>query len=99
MLSPESAKDYVGVEDVARWIAQIAVSGTQSIYNLASGRNTTNAEIADALRAAGVPVEFEAGGATIVFPPIDVARVVGEFGPARASLIQQIPELLRNQRR
>lgn len=97
MLSPASAKDFVGVEDVVRWIAEIAVSGTQKIYNLAGGRNISNAEIAEVLGRLGVAVEFAPGGSTVTFPPIDIARVTGEFGPPRVSLIERLPDLFMRQ--
>lgn len=96
-LSPESAKDYVDVDDVVRWIARIAVSGKHTVYNLASGRNTSNREIADALQRLGVTVAFTAGGSTLSFPPIDVSRVTAEFGPPRASVLERLSDLLKHQ--
>jgi nucleoside-diphosphate-sugar epimerase len=96
-LSPESAKDYVAVEDVVRWIAKIVVGGTAPIYNLASGANTTNGAIAERLKALGVAVDFEVGGETIVFPPIDNTRVTAEFGPPSVSVIEKLPDLLKHQ--
>ena len=79
--SLESAKDYIGVDDVARLLLRIGVEGTQSIYNVASGTNTTHREIvatltqltsADCLVANGAP--------TTTFPPIDIRRIREEFG-------------------
>ena len=93
-LSPQSAKDFVAVEDVVRWIGEIAVSGRENIYNLAGGRNVSNAELAEALGRLGVAVEFAPGGATVAFPPIDIARVTGEFGLPRTSLIDRLADLL-----
>jgi nucleoside-diphosphate-sugar epimerase len=93
-LSPESTKDYVDIDDVVNWLAKIATSGTQAIYNLASGGNTSNGKIAAALGALGVEVEFEPNGKTIAFPPIDVDRVTREFGKPRGHVVARIPELL-----
>ena len=98
-LSPQSTKDYVDVDDVVNWLAKIATSGSRSIYNVASGRNTSNAEIGSALRALGVQVEFGTNGKTIAFPEIDVLRLVGEFGKARHSVIERIPDLLADAKR
>ncbi len=93
MLSPESSKDYVDVDDVVRWLHQIAASATQPIYNLASGRNTANAEIAFELEQQGVHVEFSDGGDTIVFPRIDNSRVAQEFGMPQTNLLKNLPKL------
>ena len=96
-LSAQSAKDYVAVEDVVRWLSAIATSGKQTLYNLAAGANTTNGAIAERLRELGIAVDFASGGETIVFPPIDNTRVAAEFGPPSASVIDRLPDLLRHQ--
>ncbi|MFM9864331.1 MAG: NAD-dependent epimerase/dehydratase family protein [Micropepsaceae bacterium] len=93
-LSPESAKDYVDLRDVSRWLGAIATSGTQRVYNVASGRNTTNAAIASALRALGIDVQFQSSGREISFPAIDVSRLNAEFGAATGDVIARLPELL-----
>lgn len=93
-LSAQSTKDYVDVRDVVAWLAKIATAGTQTVYNVASGRNTSNAEIAAALQKLGVEVAFEPEGRTIAFPEIDVTRVTREFGAAKSSVVERIPALL-----
>jgi len=47
--SPESAKDYLLIDDAVRALVAVAFSDTTGIYNVASGRNTTTAEILEAL--------------------------------------------------
>ena len=46
----DSARDYIHVRDIARGIRKL-VEGkpTQAIYNLGSGRSTTNQEVVDLL--------------------------------------------------
>lgn len=96
-MSPQSAKDYVAVEDVVRWTREIALTGRERVYNLAGGRNVTNAEIAGALARLGIPVEFEPGGPTISFPPIDISRVTREFGAPQITLTERLPQLFKHQ--
>lgn len=93
-LSPASSKDYVDLRDVVRWLTAIATRGTRRVYNVASGRNTSNGEIAQALVSLGIDVAFDEGGRTIAFPPIDVEAIAGEFGNATNDVVDRIPALL-----
>lgn len=94
--SLDSAKDYILVEDVVRMLPRIAVDGTASCYNLASGINLKHAEIiAPILQVSGATVAVAADAVTTVAPPVDITRVRTEFGfsplsvpPALASLTQ-----------
>jgi nucleoside-diphosphate-sugar epimerase len=92
--APESAKDYVFVEDVIRWLYGIATDGKSSIYNVARGENVSNAEIGRALSAAGVRVRFACNGPTIIFPVIRTERLFDEFGPPKHDLRKDLPEML-----
>lgn len=84
--APASAKDYVSVSDVVRWLPQIALHGTHALYNLASGRNTRNAEIAQLLQHNGVSVDYAADAPEWSFPAIDTRRLTQEFGAAQHKL-------------
>lgn len=86
LTASESVKDYVSVADVIRWLPLIALSGTHTIYNVASGKNTTNADIASLLERKGVAVSFAADAPIWSFPVIDTHRLVQEFGGAQRSL-------------
>jgi len=86
LTAPESAKDYVSVDDVVRRLPQIAMHGTHSIYNVASGKNTSNAEIASLLEQKGIAVSFAENAPEWSFPIIDTKRLVQEFGDAQSSL-------------
>jgi nucleoside-diphosphate-sugar epimerase len=76
-----SAKDYVSVSDVVRAIERVALEGRRRVYNIASGRNTSNAEIAGLLRGKfGADVLYEQDAVPISFPEIEISRIADEFG-------------------
>lgn len=76
----DSSKDYIEVVDAARLIIAIARGGRHKVYNVACGTNFAHGQIAEAITAKGLEVEFKPGGATVVFPPIDTTRTRDEFG-------------------
>jgi nucleoside-diphosphate-sugar epimerase len=79
--SPQSTKDYVDIDDVCRLLEKIALNGSERIYNVASGVNVTNGEIAGLIeKRLGAKVQFVPRPPTTTFPPIDVRRVRNEFG-------------------
>jgi nucleoside-diphosphate-sugar epimerase len=93
LTAPESAKDYVSVADAVRWLPQIALHGTHPIYNIASGKNTRNADIAVLLERKGIVVSFAADAPEWSFPVIDTNRLVQEFGSAQSSLTSEFDYL------
>lgn len=96
----DSAKDYVALEDVIGVLPRIATAGRQRVYNVASGTNVSNGEIMAALaRATGCRFSVAADAARIVFPPIDTARLRGEFDFAPASLAERLPGFAATVRR
>jgi nucleoside-diphosphate-sugar epimerase len=93
--TPESARDYVSVRDVAELLVAIALRGRERIYNLASGVNVTNAELAGILaRETGCGVHYAPDAAPASAPAIDISRVRDEFGFRPASLADDLPPLL-----
>jgi nucleoside-diphosphate-sugar epimerase len=92
--APTSAKDYIHVEDAAQLILLIASKGKSKIYNVASGQNISNVQIADVLYQRGTEVEFLPGAESIWFHPIDINRILSEFFAPRHCLLNDIPELL-----
>ncbi|MCX7113805.1 MAG: NAD(P)-dependent oxidoreductase [Proteobacteria bacterium] len=86
LTAPQSAKDYVLVTDVIRWLPQIALHGSHPIYNVASGNNTKNSEIALLLEQKGIAVSFAENAPEWLFPVIDTNRLTQEFGGAQSSL-------------
>lgn len=78
--SMASEKDYINIEDVIRLLPRIALLGRQQIYNLASGVNTTNAELMNIIEGVtGCSVEVEADAPVISFPRISIDRITEEF--------------------
>lgn len=96
--SAQSSKDYVALEEVVDLLISIALRGAKRVYNIARGENTTHAEIADELARLGVSIEFESGGATHFFPPIDTANLREEFEPPKINLLERLPQLLHSAR-
>lgn len=86
LTATESAKDYVSVADVVRWLPQIALHGAHSIYNVASGGNTSNADLASLLEQKEIIVSFAVDAPVWSFPVIDTNRLAQEFGGAQNSL-------------
>ncbi len=93
--SAQSTKDYVSLAEVTRLLPAIAAGGRHRLYNLAAGSNTSHAAIAVVLRRRfGWHVEFAPGAPTVRFPPIDTARLTGEFGAALSNLSADLATLV-----
>lgn len=76
-----SAKDYVRVDDAVDWLVRIAMHGSATVYNVASGCQITHAQWLDLLCARlGCSVEVLAEAPLQGFPAIDVGRLKTEFG-------------------
>ncbi len=93
LTAPQSVKDYVSVTDIIRWLPQIAQQGSLTIYNLASGENTSNAEIAFLLEQKGVAVTYAVDAPEWSFPIVDTGRLAKEFGTAQFSLSSEFDYL------
>jgi len=93
MQASASEKDYVHLEDVCRAIEAVAVRGTEPIYNVAAGRNTSHQQIADQLKKGGVAVEF-GPGPIFSFKLINVQRLCNLLDWNPRSLADDLPELL-----
>jgi nucleoside-diphosphate-sugar epimerase len=93
MQDSTSAKDYVHLEDACRAIEAVGLRGTEPIYNVAAGHNTSHQQIADQLKKSGVAVEF---GSDLVFSfkPINVQRLSSLIDWNPRTLIDDLPELL-----
>jgi nucleoside-diphosphate-sugar epimerase len=94
--APESAKDYINVADVVAGLIQIATSGRQRIYNLASGVNVSHRELAQRLRVlTRCEIEFAPGAETVRFPQINIERMRKEFNFAPRSILDDLAQLVR----
>jgi nucleoside-diphosphate-sugar epimerase len=78
--APGSAKDYISLADVVPALLGIALGGQARLYNVASGRNTSHAEIAALLARHGIVTRFLDNAPEIVFPVLDIGRLAAEFG-------------------
>jgi nucleoside-diphosphate-sugar epimerase len=99
---PDSARDYVHIEDVCAALVAIANEGRQPIYNVASGENLTNRQLFEAVtRATGTKiVTVPPAGAQPPAPPrVDVTALAADFGLRPRSVQTALPELLDTQRR
>jgi nucleoside-diphosphate-sugar epimerase len=93
--SHPSAKDYIGIRDVVQLLPRIAREGRQRIYNVASGMNTSNAEILAVVRQqTGCEVEWAESAETISFPPINIDRIRDEFDYTPSSIVDSLGDLI-----
>lgn len=97
--APDSAKDYVAVEDVVGVLERIALAGRHRLYNLASGEATDHRTLAEMLSAfTGGQVSFREGGAVRRFPAIDTSRVADDLGFSPRPFRQGLEALVRHLR-
>lgn len=96
---PESAKDYIMVEDAVAALECVATNGKERLYNIAAGLNVSCAEVASVLAANGYEVKFS-GRTSLprVFPKIDVSRIRCEFGLSPASFKFGFASLIRSRK-
>jgi nucleoside-diphosphate-sugar epimerase len=93
--SAASAKDYVSIDDAVDGLISIATDGKEQIYNLASGINVSNGQLAEALRRlTGCTVEFLPEAPLITFPPIDISRMQREFDFKPSLVLDDLPQLI-----
>jgi nucleoside-diphosphate-sugar epimerase len=98
--SPDSAKDYVHIDDVVDALIRISTSGTSRIYNVATGRNVANRHVMDLLGTLTGCTWAAADGAPLTrFPRICTKALAGLFSSAGAdwqpaSLADRMNELV-----
>jgi nucleoside-diphosphate-sugar epimerase len=77
----DSERDFVHVDDLARILPEIALRGRSRVYNVASGHNTRNADIADALQQeTGCAITVAEGAERSFYPTVDVSLLREELG-------------------
>jgi dTDP-D-glucose 4,6-dehydratase len=91
--TPESTKDYISIKDVIRWLPEIALRGRHTIYNVASGCNTSNHKISKFLEQKKIKVNFMKDAVTWSFREINIDRLVEEFNPPQHSLLNEFDDL------
>jgi nucleoside-diphosphate-sugar epimerase len=91
----ESSRDYVSVYDVAECLVDIATVGRHRVYNVASGRNVSNGQLAARLMGlTGCRVTVTPGAPRVSYPRMDTERVRQELGLEASDLLEDIPGLL-----
>jgi dTDP-4-dehydrorhamnose reductase len=90
----------VSIKDVVALLTQIALKGTKRIYNIASGRNVSNAELTNQIaRATNCVLKVEPNAPTVIFPEIDISRVREDFNFAPANILDDLASLIDSYRR
>ncbi len=84
--SPHFARDYIGLDDVAGLLVDIATTGREKIYNVASGINTPNSEVFQLVEAITGCVIHPTLDTHAEAPRVDVRRIQNEFGFMPVSL-------------
>jgi nucleoside-diphosphate-sugar epimerase len=89
---PDSAKDYINVEDVVEWLPRIALDGGYKTYNLASGVQISHRHWANwMVRQLGGTWSSAPGSPKHMFAPVDVRRLQSEFGVCARPADEWIP--------
>jgi nucleoside-diphosphate-sugar epimerase len=94
----DSAKDFISLNDAVALILKIATTGKDKIYNVASGKRTTNADIVSKLQQLKAwKIEISEDAERIVFPNVDISRVKKEFQfKPSSNLIDDLAGILAN---
>jgi nucleoside-diphosphate-sugar epimerase len=93
--APDTARDYIHVDDVVRLLPAIARNGRHGLYNLASGVNIANRELIGAVSAAtGCRIGMTGQGGAPA-PLVSIDRLRDEFGFIPAGVLDAIPALVR----
>lgn len=78
---PDSAKDYLALDDLPPLLERLAGPCRERVYNLASGRQIGHAEWLDRLVArTGCTVGINRSAPLQRFPAISIERIANEFG-------------------
>jgi UDP-glucose 4-epimerase len=94
---PLVARDYVHIDNVCAAIAVIATSGRQQIYNVASGRNVTNADLfglIGRLTDCKITSTIEAHSPYETAPIIDITALERDFQLRPIALEDILPTLI-----
>jgi len=93
--SGESSKDYVLLDDVVRVLPEIAMRGTQRIYNVASGTQITHREIMERVQGlTNCTWDIDPSAQSLETVPVDIGRVQQEFGFRPTPVLDRIEALV-----
>lgn len=89
---PASEKDYIHIDDVAFLLHRITTHGEFTLYNIASGQQTSHAEWVKRLQMlTGCLLEIPSDAPVLRFPPIDITRITTEFNYQPRSVLEILP--------
>jgi len=95
--SPDSEKDYISLNDVVDGLLRITLDGRHQIYNLASGKNVANSQLADEFRRlTGQQLRFHPTAAKTIPPLIKIDRMQEEFNFKPAYVIDDLSKLIES---
>ena len=93
--SPDSEKDYISLNDVVEGLLRITLEGRHQIYNLASGKNVANSQLADEIRRlTGQELRFDPSAGKTISPLINIERMQEEFNFKPACVIDDLSNLV-----
>jgi len=96
--SPRMARDYVHIDDVLDALVALATQGEATIYNVAGGRNVSNAQLVERLAAAsGCEIVHAHGREAPPLPRISIARMAEEFGWRPAGVLDRIGRIVEQE--
>ncbi len=95
--SLKSEKDYIHIDDVVKLLSQISLRGHSRIYNIASGKNTTNKEIISKLsEITQCKVKVMDNAPLYSFPTISIEQITTEFDFKPTSVVDTIEDMITN---
>lgn len=94
--APESAKDYLFIDEVVPILEKISLSGRYQVYNVASGNNVTNAHIAGIIKKkTDCNVTWADNAPPWIIPEISVSRIKEEFAFVPSSFDFNLDRLIK----
>lgn len=97
--SLDSAKDYIPVPDLLELLTQIALSGKQQLYNVASGTNVSNRALVERIaELTGCKVTVVPGAPMVAFPPISITRIEEEFFSPAQDVLAELPRMIQERK-
>lgn len=88
----DGEKDYIWIDDAVRALIAIATRGHAPIYNVAGGRNISNAELVAMFEAKGIPVTVASTASAVRFQPISIDRLVKDTGVRPAPVMPRLSQ-------
>jgi len=92
----DSEKDYVYIDDLIELIPKIILSNKFSLYNIASGYNTTSKKIIDEIiRLTDCKIEIAPDAKKFSSSQIDITRIKNEFNFVPTNIIEKIENVVK----